>query len=180
MMSRIGRRRLVLPKGVHLDVDDSVVRVKGPKGTLEERLPPSLSLRVDDDSVLVERKADDRRTRAMHGLVRSLIQNMIVGVTEGFTRSLSIVGVGYRAELSGRELTLYLGYSHKVRYALPDGIDAEVPRPTLIVLRGIDKRLLGQTAATIRSFKEPEPYKGKGIRYAEEKIRHKVGKAGVK
>ncbi len=179
-MSRIGKRKLVLPKGVVAEIEDSIIRIRGPKGVLQEKLPSALSVKIDGESVSIERTSEDRKTRALHGLLRSLVSNMITGVSEGFTRSLDIVGVGYRAELAGRELMLQLGYSHKVRYVLPEGVDAEVPRPTLVVLRGIDKRLVGQTAAIIRSLKEPEPFKGKGIRYSGERIRQKVGKAGVK
>lgn len=179
-MSRIGRRKLTIPHGVKAELTDSTVIIEGPKGSLREGVPPSLSVKIDGESILVERTAEDRRSRALHGLTRSLINNMIIGVTQGYSRSLDIVGVGYRAELSGRELTFQLGYSHKIKYPLPMGIDAEVPKPTLVVLRGINKCLLGQTAAKIRSFKEPEPYKGKGIKYTGEKIHRKVGKAGVK
>lgn len=179
-MSRIGRRRLSLPHGVRAELVDSTILVKGPKGTLQEVIPTSLHVKIEDDGILVERKLEDRRSRALHGLMRSLINNMIIGVSEGFTRSLEIVGVGYRAELSGRELSFQLGYSHKIKFPLPGGIEAELPRPTLIILRGIDKHLLGQTAAKIRAFRKPEPYKGKGVKYGEERLQRKVGKAGVK
>jgi len=179
-MSRIGRRKLPIPQGVNVEVADSTVIVKGPKGALQRKIPDTLHIRIDSQGIWVERKAEDRRTRALHGLIRTLLGNMIVGVTQGYSRSLEIVGVGYRAELAGRELTFQLGYSHKIRFPLPGGIEADLPRPTLVVLRGLDKCLLGQTAAKIRSFREPEPYKGKGIRHVGERIQRKVGKAGAK
>lgn len=179
-MSRIGKKKILLPNGVSVSVDGSTVVVKGPKGVLSGPVHPLLSLRVDPDGVQVVKNSDHRKADALSGLTRSLVANMVKGVTEGFTRQLEIVGVGYRAELSGKELIFQLGYSHRVPFRLPEGVTAEVPKPTQIVLKGIDRALLGQTAAKIRALRKPEPYKGKGIKYLEENIRRKVGKAGAK
>ncbi len=179
-MSRIGKKKIQLPDGVSVSLDGAAVVVKGPKGVLSAPVHPLLSLRIDPDGVQVVKNVDHRKADALSGLTRSLVANMVKGVTEGFTRQLEIVGVGYRAELSGKELIFQLGYSHRVPFRLPEGVTAEVPKPTQIVLKGIDRALLGQTAAKIRALRKPEPYKGKGIKYLEEKIRRKVGKAGAK
>ncbi|MEW6443687.1 MAG: 50S ribosomal protein L6 [bacterium] len=179
-MSRIGKKKVPVPKGVSVTLEDAIVVVKGPKGQLSESIHPSLSLRVEPDGIQVEKKADHRKADALSGLTRSLVANMVKGVAEGFSRQLDIVGVGYRAEVTGGELVFQLGYSHRIPFPLPEGISAELPKPTQLILKGFDKALLGQTAARIRALRRPEPYKGKGIKYAEEKIRRKVGKAGAK
>lgn len=179
-MSRIGKKKIPLPKGVTVAQEGSDVLVKGPKGQLSVSIHPLLSIRIDPDGLQVEKRISHRRADALSGLTRSLIANMVRGVTEGFTRQLDIVGVGYRAELAGKELVFQLGYSHRIPFALPEGISAELPKPTQVVLKGIDRALLGQTAAKIRALRRPEPYKGKGIKYTEERIRRKVGKAGAK
>jgi large subunit ribosomal protein L6 len=179
-MSRIGKLKIPCPEGVTVTQTDGEVVVKGPNGELSEPLHPFLSLRIDPDGVQVEKKSTQRKADALSGLTRTLIANMVRGVTEGFRRELEIVGVGYRAELSGDSLIFQLGYSHRITFPLPQGISAELPKPTQIILKGTNKGLLAQTAAKIRALRKPEPYKGKGIKYAEEKIRRKVGKAGAK
>ncbi len=177
-MSRIGRAPIPLPSGVDVQVAEGHVTVKGPKGTLERDLPQDITLRHDDGVLLVERPDDERHHRALHGLTRSLVNNMVLGVTQGFQRDLEIVGVGYRATAQGdRRLDLALGYSHPVVVEAPEGITFEVPAPTRITVRGIDKEAVGQVAANIRKLRKPEPYKGKGIRYAGEVVRRKAGKA---
>ncbi len=177
-MSRIGRAPIPVPAGVDVRLVDRHVTVTGPKGTLERDLPEDITVRQDDGVLLVERPDDERRHRALHGLTRSLVNNMVVGVTEGFQRDLEIVGVGYRATAQGdRRLDLALGFSHPVVVEAPDGITFEVPAPTRITVRGIDKEAVGQVAANIRKLRKPEPYKGKGIRYAGEVVRRKAGKA---
>lgn len=179
-MSRVGKKKVPLPKGVTVAVQDNSLQINGPKGQLAREIHPSLGLLVDPDSIQVEKRLQTRKTDALFGLTRSLIANMVKGVTEGFSRELEIVGVGYRAEISGKDLVFQLGYSHRVNFSLPPGVTAELPKPTQIILRGIDKFLLGQTAANIRKLRKPEPYKGKGIRYLNEHVRKKVGKAGTK
>ena len=179
-MSRIGSSPVTIPSGVDVDIDGATVTVTGPKGALTRTLPGNMTLALDDGELQVDRPDDERRSKAMHGLSRSLVQNMVTGVTDGYRKELEIVGVGYRAELAGDALNLQLGYSHRINFPLPKGISAEVPKPTQVVLKGIDKALLGQTAAKIRDLRKPEPYKGKGIKYVEEKIRRKVGKTGAK
>lgn len=177
-MSRIGRSPIPVPSGVTVDVDGSHVTVTGPKGTLERDVPSDMSVRRDGDLVVVERPDDQRQHRALHGLTRSLVNNMVVGVTSGFTRELEIVGVGYRAAATNpTTLDLALGFSHPVSVAAPEGITFETPAPTRITVRGIDKEVVGQVAANIRSIRKPEPYKGKGVRYAGEVVRRKAGKA---
>jgi large subunit ribosomal protein L6 len=179
-MSRIGKLKIPCPETVTVSqVDDRVV-VKGPNGELSEQIHPFLSVRIDPDGVQVEKDPEQRKADALSGLTRTLIANMVKGVTEGYRRELEIVGVGYRAELAGDGLVFQLGYSHRINFPLPKGVSAELPKPTQIVLTSIDKSLLGQTAAKIRALRQPEPYKGKGIKYVEEKIRRKVGKAGAK
>ena len=177
-MSRIGRSPIPLPSGVEVSVADGRITVRGPRGTLEQALPPDMTVRQDDGVLLVERPDDARQHRALHGLTRSLVNNMVVGVTAGFTRDLEIVGVGYRATAQGpNRLELALGFSHPVVVEAPEGITFEVPAPTRISVRGNDKQTVGQVAADIRSIRKPEPYKGKGVRYAGEVVRRKAGKA---
>ncbi len=175
-MSRIGKMPIQLPKEVKISGEASHVEVAGPKGRLSYNLPLGISFTVDDGKVLVRRENDERASKALHGLARSLIANMVTGVTKGFEKRLEIVGIGFRADLQGDALKLTLGFSHPVLYSIPEGIKAEVEKQTLITLRGIDKQLLGTVAAKLRSIKPPEPYKGKGIRYLREHIRKKVGK----
>ena len=178
-MSRIGRSPIPLPDGVDVTVDGSTVTVKGPKGTLRREVTDRVTVSVDDRTVLVHRVNEERSSRAQHGLFRSLINNMVQGVSEGYRRELQAVGVGYRANLQGAKLELQVGMSHLVYVDKPDGIDFEVPEPTRIVVSGIDKELVGQTAANIRRVRPPEPYKGKGIRYVGEVVRRKAGKSGA-
>ena len=178
-MSRIGKAPITLPSGVDVSVTGSNVSVKGPKGSLEREVPGAITVRQDGDVLVVERPDDERQNRALHGLVRSLVNNMVVGVTEGFRKELEIVGVGYRATARGpNALELALGFSHPVNITAPDGISFEVPSPTRIVVQGNDKEKVGQVAADIRKWRKPEPYKGKGVRYAGEHVVRKAGKAG--
>ncbi len=178
-MSRIGRKPIPIPKGVEVRLDDRHLSVKGPKGLLELDVRREMSLEIGDDQIVISRASEEKTDRALHGLTRSLVANMVHGVTEGFERKLEIVGVGYRAEKpQGKEFRLALGFSHPVVYQIPDGIEIEVPKPVAIVVRGIDKQLVGQVAADIRRFRPPEPYKGKGVRYLGEHIHRKAGKAG--
>jgi large subunit ribosomal protein L6 len=177
-MSRIGRSPIAVPSGVEVTLADHHVTVTGPRGTLERNLPGEITVREDAGSLLVERPDDERQNRALHGLTRSLVNNMVVGVTAGFTKELEIVGVGYRANARGpAQLELALGFSHPVFVEAPSGITFEVPQPTRIAVRGIDKELVGQVAANIRKIRKPEPYKGKGVRYAGERVIRKAGKA---
>jgi large subunit ribosomal protein L6 len=178
-VSRIGKSPITVPSGVDVSVSGSRVSVKGPKGSLEREFPGVITVRQEGDTLLVERPNDERESRARHGLVRSLVNNMVVGVTEGFRKELEIVGVGYRATAKGPgALELALGFSHPVNITAPDGITFEVPTPTRIVVNGIDKEAVGQVAANIRGWRKPEPYKGKGVRYAGEHVQRKAGKAG--
>ncbi|MEW6523262.1 MAG: 50S ribosomal protein L6 [Bacillota bacterium] len=179
-MSRIGRRPIPIPAEVDLQVKGTVVAVKGPRGNLQRELHPDLAVRVEGGKVIVERPNDSERMRSLHGLTRTLISNMVEGVTKGFSKSLEIVGVGYRATKSGNKLVLSVGYSHPVEFIPPEGIEIDVPNPTLVVVKGRDKEAVGQLAATIRDVRPPEPYQGKGIRYAGERVRRKAGKAGKK
>ena len=175
-MSRIGRMPIQLPKEVKVSWDPSRIEVIGPKGTLTCPLPRGIGVSVDGGMVLVQREREERTLRALHGLTRSLIANMVTGVTQGFEKKLEIVGVGFRADVQGNLLKLSLGFSHPVLFPIPEGIKVEVEKQTLITIKGIDKQLVGTIAAKLRSIKPPEPYKGKGIRYFGEKIRKKVGK----
>jgi large subunit ribosomal protein L6 len=179
-MSRIGRRPISLSDNVEVSVDGRLVRVKGPKGELARTVVPEVSVQVQDGRLLVERRADTPRHRALHGLTRTLLANMVQGVTQGFEKRLELQGVGYRAAKSGRNLTLSVGYSHPVEMAPPPGVEVEVPSPTVIVVKGADREQVGQFTANIRAVRPPEPYQGKGIRYAGEKVRRKVGKTGKK
>jgi large subunit ribosomal protein L6 len=175
-MSRIGRKPVPLPEGVEVQLAPGHLTVKGPKGELEQDVSPEMKVELEDGTLTVQRPTDRGEHRALHGLTRSLIANMVVGVTEGFEKRLEIQGVGYRAQLRGKSLELALGYSHPVSVQAPDGIEFEVPQPTEIVVRGVDKQLVGQVAADIRKRRPPEPYKGKGIRYRDEHVARKVGK----
>jgi large subunit ribosomal protein L6 len=180
-MSRIGKKPIPLPQGVKVALDGNTVRVEGPKGQLSQRVPDNVSVKIESNVLTVDRSSDHRNVRALHGLTRSLLANMVHGVKDGFERKLEIVGIGYRAQLTGKNLQLALGYSHPVIFPLPDGVQAEIERQVLITLKGADKALLGQVAAKLRALRKPDPYKGKGIKYAEEQIRRKVGKkAGAK
>ena len=178
-MSRVGNAPIELPSGVDVSVKDDEVQVKGPKGTLTQTIEPNLGVDVEDGVVTVTRTNDERQTRALHGLTRALIANMVTGVSEGFSKELTIVGVGYRAALKGSSLELQVGYSHPVNVEALDGVTFDVPEPTRIIVGGIDKQKVGQMAADIRAVRPPEPYKGKGIRYTDEYVRRKAGKAGV-
>jgi len=176
-VSRIGKQPIEIPSGVEVSVDGSRVTVKGPRGTLERTFHQEVTIVKDDGVVLVERPDDEAFHRALHGLTRTLIANMVEGVTKGYEKRLEIVGVGYRAALKGDDLELAVGFSHPVAFARPEGIEFEVPAPTRIVVRGNDKQQVGEIAATIRKVRKPEPYKGKGIRYEGEYVRKKAGKA---
>ncbi len=179
-MSRIGKMPISLPKGVEISVDENLVTVKGPKGSLTQRIPEGISLVQEEEQLLVQRPSDNKNDRAFHGLSRALVANMVEGVTNGFERRLELVGVGYRAQMQGKKLVISIGFSHPVEMDPPDGIEFEVPAPTRITVKGIDKQLVGNTAANIRAIRKPEPYKGKGIKYENEVIRRKAGKAGGK
>ena len=178
-MSRIGRLPIPVPSGVDVDITDRVVTVKGPKGTLTHTLAePIVIEKADDGSLLVTRPDDEKRSKERHGLSRTLVANMVTGVTEGFTKTLEIVGTGYRVQAKGADLEFALGFSHPVNIPAPEGITFEVQAPTRFVVRGIDKQQVGEVAANIRKLRKPEPYKGKGVRYQGEVVRRKVGKAG--
>ena len=177
-MSRVGRSPITVPSGVTVTLSGATVSVKGPQGTLERTLPQGISIAQEGDTLVVSRPDDERRHRALHGLSRSLVANMVSGVTEGFTKELEIVGVGYRATARGpNALELALGFSHPVTVDAPEGISFEVPVPTRVIVKGIDKEKVGQVAADIRKLRKPEPYKGKGVRYANERVIRKAGKA---
>lgn len=176
-MSRIGKLPIAIPAGVKVAADASAIRLEGPKGKLQTAIPAGVQVKVDGNVVRVERRTEDRKLRALHGLTRKLIANMAQGVSQGFIRVLDINGVGYRAEVKGQEIHMTLGYSHPVVFPLPQGITASVERQIIITLSGADRQLLGEVAAKIRSLRPPEPYKGKGIKYREEVIRRKAGKA---
>jgi len=178
-MSRIGKKPIPIPAKVQVDLQGDLLVVKGPHGELRRKIHPSVLVSKGDNQILVTIQDSDKKTKALHGLYRALIANMVMGVHQGFEKVMDIVGVGYRAELAGRTATFHLGYSHPVVFELPSGIDAKIEK-TRVTLRGIDKELLGRTAATIRGFRKPEPYKGKGIKYSDEVIRRKAGKTGAK
>jgi large subunit ribosomal protein L6 len=175
-MSRIGKKPIAVPDGVEIDLKPGMVSVKGPKGELSQVVSPDMTVSQDNGALTVERPTDRGEHRALHGLTRSLIANMVEGVTDGFEKRLEIQGVGYRARLQGNTLELSVGYSHPVSVTAPEGIEFEVPTPTQVIVRGIDKQLVGEIAARIRRTRPPEPYKGKGIRYVGEHVRRKVGK----
>lgn len=177
-MSRIGRKPINIPAGVTVTVSDSVVTVKGPKGTLTQNIHPNMSVEVADNVVTVTRPDDDKLNRSLHGLTRSLIANMVEGVTKGYTKELEVNGVGYRVQKQGKDCVMNLGYSHQVIVSDTDDIKIEVPNPNKIIITGIDKQKVGQFAAEVREKRPPEPYKGKGIKYVDEVIRRKEGKAG--
>jgi large subunit ribosomal protein L6 len=177
-MSRIGRLPVPVPSGVEVTLDGPHVTVKGPKGTLSHTVIEPITVAQEDGALLVRRPDDERESRARHGLTRSLLANMVTGVTDGFTKTLEIVGVGYRVQARGRDLEFALGFSHPVPVKAPEGVTFEVQSPTRFVVSGIDKQQVGEVAATIRKLRKPDPYKGKGVRYQGEVIRRKVGKAG--
>jgi len=179
-MSRIGKKPIPVPSNVQVSIDGSNIRVKGPKGELARQIRPEISLKVEDGTLLVERGSEEAQHRAYHGLTRALVANMVTGVTDGYRKTLDIVGVGYRAEKKGNTLVLTVGYSHQVTYPEPDGITLSTTGPTTVVVEGIDKQQVGQVAAEIRAVRPPEPYKGKGIRYTGEQVRRKAGKTGAK
>ncbi len=180
-MSRIGKQPIKVPSGVELKIVGSSVSVKGPKGNLQREMHPNMKIEFQDSEVRVLRSTDDRLDRSLHGLTRSLINNMVVGVTEGYSKQLNIVGVGYKVALKGKDLLLNLGHSHEINYPAPDGIEFEVdPKKNTIVIKGVNKEVVGQTSAEIRGFRPPEPYKGKGVMYSTERIRRKAGKAAGK
>jgi len=178
-MSRVGRKTISIPNGVTVETLDGGVRVKGPKGTLTERMPARVDVRIESGKVSVARSAEDKDTRALHGLARALIQNMVLGVVNPFVKELEIQGVGYRADVAGKTLKLLLGFSHPVEMAIPDGLKIAVEKNVMVRIEGISRQQVGQFAADLRSIRPPEPYKGKGIRYVGEKVRRKVGKAGA-
>ena len=177
-MSRIGRKPINIPAGVEVKINDGVVTVKGPKGTLTQKVHPNMDVKVEGAEVIVSRPDDNKENRSLHGLTRSLIQNMVIGVTEGYKKELDVNGVGYRVQKQGKNLVMNLGYSHQVIVSDTDDITIEAPTPNKIIINGIDKQKVGQFAAEVREKRPPEPYKGKGIKYAGEVIRRKEGKAG--
>lgn len=177
-MSRIGKLPVAIPSGVKISLDGNLLTVAGPKGSLSQQLHERMSIAVETDQVKVSRPSDSKQDSALHGLTRSLINNMVLGVTAGFKKDLEINGVGYRAEIAGNVLTMSLGFSHPVVYELPEGISVEIVKQTKLSVIGIDKQLVGSAAAKIRSYRKPEPYKGKGIKYADERIMRKAGKTG--
>jgi large subunit ribosomal protein L6 len=179
-MSRIGKQPIPVPAGVEIKIEGNMIRVKGPKGLLEKEMHRDMIIKHEDGQILVERPSDNKMHRSLHGLTRTLVNNMVVGVTNGFQKNLELVGVGYRASKQGKKLVLAVGYSHPVEIKPDEGLEIDVPTPTKINVKGVDKEKVGDLAAAIREVREPEPYKGKGIRYEGEHIRRKVGKAGAK
>ena len=175
-MSRVGKKHILIPKNVKIDISNGLLHVEGPKGKLQYHLPESIQAELKDGQLMVNRLSDSKMDASLHGTSRSIIYNMVKGVTEGFVKELEIVGVGFRAQVQGKKLNVLLGFSHPVEYNIPDGIVIEAPKPNQIFVKGIDKVKVGEVAAEIRSFYEPEPYKGKGIRYAGEYVRRKAGK----
>jgi large subunit ribosomal protein L6 len=178
-MSRIGRKPIPVVKGVKIEKKDGIIKVVGPKGELQAIIPSSISIEMNDTEILVKRSSDEKSQKALHGTWRALLQNMINGVSIGYQKKLEIVGVGYKAEVRGKKVQLALGYSHPILFEPPQGIKVEVPIPTNIMISGVDKQLVGQVAAKLRSFRPPEPYKGKGVKYEGEYIRRKAGKAAA-
>jgi len=179
-VSRIGRKPISLPAGVEVKIEDNVITIKGPKGVLSQSIPEDISIELKENELLCTRPSDAKRHRAMHGLTRALVANMVTGVTTGFEKKLEMVGVGYRAQMQGSKLVLNIGYSHPIEIDPPQGVEFEVPAVTRITVKGIDKQLVGNTAADIRALRKPEPYKGKGVRYENEVVRRKAGKSGAK
>ncbi len=179
-MSRIGRKPIAVPSGVDVKIDGNHIAVKGPKGTLEREIHKDMAVSLENNEIIVTRPSDNKNHRALHGLTRSLVNNMVIGVTEGFTKTLEVNGVGYRVAKQGKDLVMNLGFSHQVIMSEIDGISIEVPAPNKIVISGPDKQKVGQFAANVREKRPPEPYKGKGIKYAEEYIQRKEGKTGKK
>ena len=177
-MSRIGLKPITIPSGVEVKIDNNYVTVKGPKGTLEQQINKDLTINMQEDTITLERPTDKKDHRSMHGLSRTLIANMVEGVTEGYSKTLNIIGVGYRAQKQGKKLILNLGFSHPVEMEDPEGIEVEVPDANKIIVSGINKELVGNYAAIIRELRKPEPYKGKGVRYENEVVRRKEGKTG--
>ena len=175
-MSRVGKRPINIPQGIKVQKQDNVVYVEGPKGKLNHSLPQGINIDIKDNMIVVTRSTSGKQQRELHGLARALIANMIKGTTEGFSKQLEIIGVGFKAQVSGKKLVLNLGFSHPIEYQIPDGITIETPKPTQIVVKGINKQAVGEVAAEIRDFYKPEPYKGKGIRYVGEYVRKKAGK----
>ena len=178
-MSRIGMRTIEVPEKVDVTIDGNHVKVKGPRGEIERDFHPSMTIVRDEEGLRVERPSDRRDHRALHGLTNSLLENMVVGVVDGFEKKLEIVGIGYRAEAAGKDLRLHLGYSHPIEFGAPDGVNLGVESPTVVTVSGVDKEKVGQAAAEIRSLRPPEPYKGKGIKYQGEQIRRKAGKTAI-
>ncbi|MDH7577510.1 MAG: 50S ribosomal protein L6 [Bacillota bacterium] len=179
-MSRVGRLPVAIPAGVEVKINGNDIEVKGPKGRLSKEIHPGVRVSLEDSKIVVTRPSDEKEHRALHGLTRALLKNMVEGVSRGFTRNLELVGVGYRAAKQGKKLVLTVGYAHPVEIEPEEGLEIEVPAPNKIVVKGIDKEKVGALAARIRSVRKPEPYKGKGIKYEDEVIKRKVGKAGVK
>lgn len=179
-MSRIGRQPITIPQGVDVKIDGNLVTVKGPKGQLARELHRDMQVVIEDNVIRIERPTDNKLHRSLHGLTRTLVSNMVEGVTKGFEKALELTGVGYRAAKQGKKLVLTVGYSHPVEMEPKDGLEIEVPAPTKVIVKGIDKEMVGAFAANVRSVREPEPYKGKGIKYEGERIRRKVGKTGAK
>ncbi|NLZ39002.1 MAG: 50S ribosomal protein L6 [Firmicutes bacterium] len=177
-MSRIGRKPIQLPAGVEVTNENNVITVKGPLGQLQKAMPKAMNIKIEDNQIIVTRNSDDKTERSLHGLTRTLIANMVEGVTKGYAKTLELVGVGYRATKQGDSVVLSIGYSQPVNITPPAGVQLEVPAPTKIVVKGIDKEAVGRLAANIRAVREPEPYKGKGIKYENERVRRKVGKTG--
>jgi len=175
-MSRIGKRPVDIPTNVKVAIDGREIKVEGPKGKLSLNFHPRIDLVIENNKIVAKRKSDMKLDKSLHGLTRSLVNNMIKGVTEGYKKELEIIGVGFKAAVQGKQLVLNLGFTHPINYNIPEGITVQIPKPTNIVVSGIDKRLVGQTAAEIRDFYRPEPYKGKGVRYVGEYVRRKVGK----
>ena len=179
-MSRIGRKPINIPAGVTVTIDANVVTVKGPKGTLTQAFHPNMSIKTEGNEILVTRPNDEKENRALHGLTRTLVHNMVVGVSEGFKKELQLVGIGFRSQVSGKKLVLNIGYSHPVEFDIIDGIEVKCTSATEIEISGIDKQLVGEFAAKVRASRKPEPYKGKGVRYKDEHVRRKEGKTAGK
>jgi large subunit ribosomal protein L6 len=176
-MSRIGKKPVVIPSGVTVSAQDGQITIAGPKGTLVKPVQSRISFEIKDNQVFVKRGGNSKFDKSLHGLYRAIVANMIKGVTDGYTRELEIIGTGFKAQIQGAKLTMQLGYSHPVNFEIPEGIKIEAPKPTQLVVKGIDKEKVGEVAAEIRAFYPPEPYKGKGVRYTGEKVKKKVGKA---